>query len=76
MRELTEYEHLLVELVHFLSHGTQEEMGLTLKEVKSWLARPIHSKGGINALEDLANNKHELLKELHAFMENKTGTSD
>ena len=47
-RELTNYEELLIELVHYLAYGDRKDMGLTLKEVKHYLTKPIKSKGGKN----------------------------
>lgn len=72
-RELTEFEHLLVELVHFLAYGSDRESGLTLRETKRFLTKPIESKDGRNALQVLESEKRRLIRELEAFLSNRSG---
>jgi len=72
-RELTEFESLLIELVHFLAYGTDTEEGLTLKETKYFLTQPIASRGGKNAIECLEEDRRRLLKEIKQYLSNRTG---
>lgn len=67
-RKLTNREELLVELIWFISYGTETETGLNLKDTKSFLTKPISSKGGRNCLECLQDEGREFLNELIAFM--------
>ena len=72
IRKLSEYEHLLVELVHFLSSGDREHMGLSILEIKRFLEQPIESKDRRNALQCLALEKRRLIKELKDHLESKS----
>lgn len=54
MRELTEREKLLVELVHLLAYGDKLEFGLTLDEVYALLEKPIPRYNNKNCIELLS----------------------
>jgi len=66
--KLTPNEELLVELVHYVAYGTEREMGLTLKETKLFLTRPIKAKSDYNALECLNSDGRAFINELKTFI--------
>jgi hypothetical protein len=68
MKHLTEYEHLLVELVHYLAYGNDLEHGLTPHEIKEWLTKPLRRKEGKNALQCLKEEGNAFLEELREYM--------
>ena len=68
MRELSEFEENLVELVHFLAYGSAKERGLTLREVKQFLATTLKDRKGRNVLESLAKDGRSFINELKTFM--------
>lgn len=67
-KKLSEYEELLVELVHYVSSTVNNEKGLPAKELKSFLTRPIPHKNGKNCLECLDLEGRAFLNELIVFM--------
>lgn len=64
MRNLSERERLLVELVHLLSYGDKLEFGLTLEEVIDYLQKPIPRKKNRNALQCLDSDGERFLQQL------------
>lgn len=67
-RHLSSFEENLVELVHFISFGTELEHGLTHKEVRDFLVRPIKRKQGRNALECLADEGPAFIEEIRIHL--------
>jgi len=64
---MSEYEELLIELIFYLAHGTREEMGFDLKEIKHFLKSPI-KKYNETPLERLAKEGRSFINELKTFM--------
>ena len=62
--ELTHREALLVELVHELSKGTEEELGCSLEEIVTFLRTPIRAKDQKNALECLEDDGRDFLNQV------------
>lgn len=73
IRQLTPKEELLVELVWFLAYGTEQEIGLGLKDTKNFLTKSISSKGGRNCLECLKDEGREFLNELITYINELDG---
>jgi len=71
MKYLNEYEHLLIELVHYLSYGNDLEHGLTPQEIKEWLIHPIPHRGGKTALECLKTEGEKFLEDLRLFISSR-----
>ena len=67
-RFLTKEEELLVELVHFLSFGTELEHGFKHKEVRDFLITPIKKKGNKSPLELLELEGSAFLNELRVIL--------
>ena len=67
-RKLSDFERLLVNLVHFLAYGTQREMGLTLRETTHYLQKPIPAKQGKNCLECLEKEGLAFINELKIYI--------
>jgi len=65
---MSDYEEKLVELVHFLSRGSKKHQGLSLKEVKELLYKPIISKRGMNSLQCLETEGRSFINELKTFI--------
>lgn len=68
MTKLSEHEEHLVELVHFLSHGSKKHAGLSLKEVRQFLYKPIASKRGRNSIECLKDEGRAFINEIKTFV--------
>lgn len=64
MRKLTEEEALLVELIHIMCYQT----GLSAKEVKLFLEKPITHKDDRNCLECINEEGQEFINELISFL--------
>lgn len=59
MTDFTKREALLIELVHLLSYGSMDELGMTLEEVMNILNSRVRSKDNATILEllDLEGRK-------------------
>lgn len=68
MRELTEYEENLIELVHFLSFGSKAQYGLALREVKKFLVTPVRDKRCQTPLDLIEQDGKAFLNELKTFI--------
>lgn len=68
MKELTEREKLLVELVHLLAYGDKVEFGLTLEETLQFLQKPLVRYKGKNCLDILSDG---LLREIKDHLEDR-----
>jgi len=73
IKKLGKHEELLIELIHFLAYGTKTETGLTLKDTKNFLTKPIASKGDRNCLQCLREERREFLNELITFINEVDG---
>jgi len=71
MKALTKNEELLVELVHFMSQGTD----LDLKTTKRLLQRPISNKDGRNCLECIEKEGRAFLNEIVTYINETEGLS-
>jgi hypothetical protein len=71
MRKLNDKEELLIELVHLLSYGSPKDLGLSLKELKYWLTKPIPTRENRNALECLETDGRAFLNELITFLNSR-----
>lgn len=76
MKALTNQEELLVELVHYLTFGSDSEQGLPLKEVQKFLITPISSKDGKTPIECLRTEGRAFINELKIFMNETEGFED
>jgi hypothetical protein len=63
-QELTEREALLIELVHHLAYGNQEELGLTLEEVMKFLSARVKDRTSLTVLETLEVDGRKFLDAL------------
>lgn len=61
-------EALLIELTHLLSHGTEEEMGLSLPEIINFLDKRLKGKDNIKVLHLLERDGREFLIELKRML--------
>lgn len=68
IRDITQREALIIELVHHLSAGTREEMGYSLSEIIQLLTTPIKRKQDRTALECLHDEGHEFIAELIEYL--------
>ena len=63
-RKLTDEEELLVELIHFLVNQT----GLSAREVKILIEKPMSHRKNMNCLECLASEGRAFLNELKTYI--------
>lgn len=68
MRQLTEYEENLVDLVHFLAFGSKSQYGLPLREVKRMLMTPVKDRHGMTPLDLIEKDGSLFLNELKTFL--------
>lgn len=68
MRELTEYEEYLVELVHFLSFGSRSQYGIPLRDVKKFLVTPVRERQCMTPLDLIEKDGREFLNELKTYI--------
>jgi len=71
MKKLTKNEELLVELVHFMSYGTD----MDLKTTKSLLQKPISNKNGRNCLECIHQEGRTFINEIITYINETEGLS-
>jgi len=67
-KKLTNYEELLIELVHLITSSNKAEVGLSLKDTKAFLTKPIAAKGGRNCLQCLKEEGRLFVNEVIIFM--------
>lgn len=63
-QELTEREALLIELVHYLTYGSEEELGLTLEEVMKFLTARVSQRENMTVLEILGIDGRKFVDEI------------
>jgi DNA-binding transcriptional MerR regulator len=68
MRELSEFEEHLVELIHFLAFGSKKQKGLTIREVKQFLNTPIKDRQNMTPIELIAKDGREFINELKTYL--------
>lgn len=63
MKELSERDKLLIELVHLLAYGDKLEFGLSLEETLQFVQKPLNRYKGKTCLEVLSKTFLEDLKD-------------
>ena len=68
MRELSEFEENLVEIIHFLAAGSNKHLGLSTREIKRFLITPVKEKQNLTPIELLVKEGKVFINELKTYI--------